>query len=175
MKTKLLIPVILATVMMIGATFAIAPVEKASTVHTTILNAIAGTGSGNNLINRASNSTFKETVRGFYEWTVSSAASGSSNGTLLINFANAGTPGGTAPTKVTGFLSAANRNATQLGTLQGGLVVYSGNGTGLLAAVKSTDAFKSAFITLGGTGLDVRANESQSQTGSVKFQVVKVD
>ncbi len=63
MKTKLLIPVILATVMMIGATFAVAPVEKASTVHTTIIAAInnalgTGTGgNGNNLVNRASNFT----------------------------------------------------------------------------------------------------------------------
>ncbi len=45
MKTKLLIPVILATVMMIGATFAVAPVEKASTVHTTIIAALTSVGS----------------------------------------------------------------------------------------------------------------------------------
>ncbi len=63
MKTKLLIPVILTTVMMIGATFAVTPVQKASTVHTTILAAInnalgTGTGaSGNGLLNRDVNQT----------------------------------------------------------------------------------------------------------------------
>ncbi len=172
MKTKLLIPVILATVMMIGATFAVTPVQKASTVHTTILAAISG---ANNPANRVGNATFKETLRGYYSWTVAAAAT-TSNGTLLINFAQAGTPGGAIPTKVTGFLSVVNRNATlATGGTQGGLAVYSGNGTALLAAVKSGDSIKSTFITLGGTGLDIRANETSAQTGTVKFQVVKVD
>ncbi len=192
MKTKLLIPVILATVMMIGATFAVTPVQKASTVHTTIIAAInnalgTGTGgNGNNLVNRDSNSTFKETVRNQYSWTTYGAngAPGpttNNNGTLLVNFANAGTPGGAAPTKVTGYLTASQNQTLNAGVgrfTAGTMEIYSGNGTALLkvsTAETGPTVVKTLFTTLGGNGLDLRVNTSANNIGTIQFTVVKVD
>ncbi len=176
MKTKLLIPVILATVMMIGATFAVTPVQKASTVHTTILAAIAG---ANNPANRAGNTTAKETLRGEYIWSVIPGVAANSNGTLLVNFAGATTVTGTPVSKVTGQLVVTQNGTASWGTnartnAVGTGSVYSGNAT-TIVKVSTLDLTKSTFVTLGGNGLDLRANSSATNALNVFFTVVKVD
>ncbi len=178
MKTKLLIPVILATVMMIGATFAVAPVQKASTVHTTILAAIAG---ANNPTNRAGNITAKETLRNQYSWTTYGATLLSNNGTLLVNFAGATTVTGTPVSKVTGQLVASQNQTLNAGVgrfAAGTMEIYSGNGTALLkvsTAELGATVVKTLFTTLGGNGLDLRVNTSAANIGTIQFTVVKVD
>lgn len=171
---KVLIPVILATVMMMGATFAVMPVEKASTVHTTIIAAINnafGPGSGGNLVNRDENSTFKETIRGDYAWTVAGSAT-NVNGTTLVNFANAATA--SAPvSKLTGYLTVFNNSTTSNGRT-GTMVITSANGT-LFVKESNSDPSKTIYITLGGTGLDLTASNGASNIGTVQFAVVKVD
>jgi hypothetical protein len=142
---KLVIPSILAATVLIAASFAIMPVEKASTVHTFLSQqgAVKGTE---------------------YSWildtTVTAAAR---NGTLLANFAGAGL------TKVTGTV-VISADAVPTGTTD----VYSGNGT-QVASASSLDPIRSFTFTLGGNGLDLRANVSASSNSGIFFTVIDTD
>jgi hypothetical protein len=153
MNAKLVIPAILGVTVLIAGMFAFMPVEKASTVHTFLSQqgAVKGTQ---------------------YIWEVNGGDAAASNGTLLANFASSGV------TKVTGTM-VVNQNSTQQAfnhraQAAGTMDVYSGNGT-QVASASTLDTQRSFTFTLGGNGLDLRANVSATNVGKIIFTVVDTD